>query len=283
MANFALALTASRRGNLEAARTLSEEGLEICRELGDLWFVSYFLWILSMTATEAGDHATAREQADESLQVARDLEGPLLVVCALDATALVARTEGDDEAAGRFLTEAAELGRTTIVPNSYVASVLLGLGELATESGNFAEADALFEESLSRARGVADRWAEARAHSSQAALALRRGDRDGAEELGRETLAVQVEIGDQLGAVLTVERLASVVVDRDTDEAALLRGVAEAERERLGAPVPPWRRRDHEEVVRLARDALGDERYEANVRQGRETSMEEAALNRAPS
>ena len=282
MANFALALTAARRGNLEAARTLSEEGLEICRGLGDLWFVSYFLWILSTTATEAGDHATAREQAEESLKVGRELQGPLLVVCALEAAALVARAEGDDEAASRHLTEAAELGRTAIVPASYVAAVLLGLGELATDSRKFTDADAFFDESLSRARGVDDRWAEARANSSEAALALRRGNRERAQELGRETLTAQIEMGDQLGAVLTVERLARAVVNQDADQAAFLLGVAEAERQRLGAPLAPWRRRDHDEIVQLTRGGLGDEAYEAQVRRGRGTRVEEAAFNRPP-
>ena len=162
MANFGLALTAAMRGDLENARILSEEGLAICREIGDLWFVSYFLWILATTATAAGDVAQARVYADESLKIARELEGPLLVVCALDALAGVERADGDDAAARAHLLEAAEVGRHAIVPDSYLASVLRGLGELAVAGGDLDAADTYLEESLARARAVGDVWGAAR-------------------------------------------------------------------------------------------------------------------------
>ena len=258
MANFALALTAARRGDLETARQLSEEGLAICRELGDLWFVSYFLWILSMTSAEAGDYDAAREQAEESLKVARELEGPLLIVCALDAMARAARTAGDDAAARRLLIEAVELGRTTIVPDSYVASALCSLGDVAAALGDVSEADACFEEALSRADGVDDRWVAARVKSSQASLARGRGERELAEALARKALALQREMGDQLGAVDSLERLASVVAGDDANEAVSILGEAAAERERLGAPLPPWRRRELLEVEEAARAPKSD-------------------------
>jgi predicted ATPase len=170
MANFGLALTAVLRGDLERARTLGEEGLTISREIGDLWFVSYFLWILATAATAAGELRVARQRAEESLKVAREIEGPLLVVCALDALAGVERAEGDDASARAHLLEAAELGRRLIVPDSYLASVLRGLGELAIAAGDLDEASAYLEESLARARGVNDVWGAARTQASQATL-----------------------------------------------------------------------------------------------------------------
>ena len=181
MANFGLALTAVMRGDLEAARTLSEEGLAICREIGDLWFVSYFLWIMARASTLAGDvpraraEAEAEAEAEESLKVAREIGGPLLVVCALDALAGVERAEGDDTGAQAHLLEAAELGRQAIVPGTYLASVLRGLGELAVTAGDLDSAGEYFEESLARARAVDDAWGVARVESSQAGLAELRG------------------------------------------------------------------------------------------------------------
>ena len=71
MANFGLALTAVMRGDLEAARTLSEEGLAICREIGDLWFVSYFLWIMARASTLAGDVPRARAEAEAEAEARR--------------------------------------------------------------------------------------------------------------------------------------------------------------------------------------------------------------------
>jgi tetratricopeptide (TPR) repeat protein len=171
MANFGLALTAARRGDLERARTLSEEGLAVSHEIGDLWFVSYFLWILATTATEAGELQSARAHAEESLKIARELEGPLLIVCALDALAGIDRADGDAGSAQAHLFEAAELARRAIVPDAYFASVLLGLGELAVAAGDFDGADAYLEESLARARGVDDAWGVERAEAAKAKLA----------------------------------------------------------------------------------------------------------------
>jgi predicted ATPase len=210
MANFGLALTATMRGDLERARTLGEEGLAICREIGDLWFVSYFLWLLAATATAAHQSRAAREYAEESLKIARELEGPLLVVCALDALAAVDRAEGEDASAQAHLLEAAELARRAIVPDAYLASVLRGLGELAVAAGDLDAADAYFEESLARARGVDDVWGAARAQASQATLAELRGEHETAMALVQKALAIQERIGDRLGAADTSDRVAAI-------------------------------------------------------------------------
>jgi predicted ATPase len=210
MANFGLALTAVMRGELESARVLSEEGLAICREIGDLWFVSYFLWILARASALSGDTAQARARAEESLKVGREIGGPLLIVCALDALAGVERAEGDDAAAQAHLLEAADLGRQAIVPGSYLASVLRGLGELALAAGDLDAAAAYFDESLTRARAVEDAWAAARAQSSQAMLAQLRGHDEEARATAREALAVQNRIGDKLGAADTTNRIAQL-------------------------------------------------------------------------
>ena len=99
----------------------------------------------------------------------------MLVVCALDPLAGVERAEGDDTGAQAHLLEAVELGRQAIVPGTYLASVLRGLGELAVTAGDLDSAGEYFEESLARARAVDDAWGVARVESSQAGLAELRG------------------------------------------------------------------------------------------------------------
>jgi len=132
-----------------------------------------------------------------------------------------------------------------------------------------------------RARGVDDPWAAARAMASQATLAEHRSEHVHATALAREALAVQLQIGDQLGAVETLERLASIAVHDKGERAAQLLGAAATQRERLGAPLPLWRRSKQQGTAGLARIALGEARYAANVRQGRELSLEQAATRAA--
>ena len=100
--------------------------------------------------------------------------------------------------------------RRAIVPDAYLASVLRGLGELAVAAGDLDAAEAYFEESLARARGVDDVWGAARAQASQATLAELRGEHDAAIALAQETLAIQERIGDRLGSADTTDRVAAM-------------------------------------------------------------------------
>ncbi len=110
MALFAIALTASRQDDLTTLCDAAEEGLEVCRSIGDSWFISYFLWLLAIASVQLGDLERARGQADESLALARLLEAPLLIVCALEAVATVSRAEGDATSASSSLEEARRVG-----------------------------------------------------------------------------------------------------------------------------------------------------------------------------
>jgi predicted ATPase len=274
MALFGLALTAERRGDLGRAKALAEEGLGVCRDIGDLWFVSYFLWILATTASATGDYTTARAHAEESLEIARDLDAPLLRVCALDALAAVSRAAGDVDAAGAELAEAEELARGGTVPDSYLASVLRSLGELAAARGEVADALLRLDESLALAHGVGDLSAAARALTAKA----RHGEPGDAYALAREALTLQLRVQDQLGAVESLEQLAFAAARGGSfEDAARLLGATAAIRDRLHAPVPPWERSGRQAAVELTRRAIGEAAFDAAALQGSGLSLREAA------
>lgn len=84
---------------------------------------------------------------------------------------------------------------TAAWPWLYPASVRRGLGELAVAADDLDRADAYFEESLARARGVDDAWGAARTKASQATLLELRGEHEAAAALAQEALAVQQRIG----------------------------------------------------------------------------------------
>ncbi len=174
MALFGIALTASRQDDLATLLDAAEEGLEICRSIGDAWFISYFLWLLAIASVQVGNLERAREQADESLTLARVVEGPLLIVCALEAVASVERATGDEAAAVSALEEARRVGRAGAVPGAYLASVTHMLGELAAEAGHADEAATLLTEAADIARAVGDEWGVARALTTLDGLPARR-------------------------------------------------------------------------------------------------------------
>ena len=236
MALFAEALAWYRLGNLAAVRRDATAGLAICREIGDRWFVSYFLWLLSLEATARGDREHACELALESLERARDLAAPLLLVCALEALAAVRWDAGDLERAEGLLDEADALGGAGGVPGSYHSTVLTMQAGLAAARGDDDRAAGLAQRAVDRAREVGDPWAIARALTARAAAGAATAATD-----AREALAVQSRLGDLLGAAVTLDVLAGfaepATARRRSAAATALRlraGAASAGREAAG-------------------------------------------------
>ena len=168
MALFGLALADQRLGDVESARTEAVEALAICREIGDTFFTSYCLWLLAGVEVEDGNIDKARAYADESLALAEALDVPLLLVCALEASAAVAHGDGDYKRALALLTRADGIGRSGMVPFSYVATATRALGLVTAALGDEPGGRDHLERALSIALEFGDTWGEERARSALA-------------------------------------------------------------------------------------------------------------------
>ncbi len=155
MALFGLALAESRLGHLVSARSNANEGLAICREIGDRFFSSYFLWILALVETDAGNIEVARSHAEDSLHIAEELEVPLLLVCALEASASVALREADLERAWQLLTRADDIAESGTVPSSYGATVARA-ASTSSDRSRSPRASAIGGESIGLSRASRD-------------------------------------------------------------------------------------------------------------------------------
>jgi hypothetical protein len=169
MALFGLALTEYRRGRHERARPLAEEGLAICRGIGDRFFTAYFLWIVALIEADAGAVESARLAADESLETAEELRVPLLLVCALEAEAAVAHAGDDDAAARDLLLRADSIGRAGMVPASYTSTVVRALGVIERAHGDPATGREYLVRALEIATDMGDSWGIRRAEEALAA------------------------------------------------------------------------------------------------------------------
>lgn len=104
-----------------------------------------------------------------------------------------------------------------------------------------------------------------------------RGDLDDAEQLARESLRLALELDERLHVGLALELLAGLAGDRQAwKRAARLWGTADALRDDLGWPYPPFERalmidRDREQVV----TAIGQDRFDALVTEGRAVRPED--------
>jgi DNA-binding SARP family transcriptional activator len=120
-------------------------------------------------------------------------------------------------------------------------------------------------------------WPEAdpsrgRNNLSQALSALRR-DIEGAGGGGARILEA-----DRAGVLAGLASLAAIErAEGRFERAARLRGAVLALRERMGAPLPPADRPEHEAEVALLREALGERALARALDAGRSLSWEEAA------
>jgi hypothetical protein len=95
----------------------------------------------------------------------------------------------------------------------------------------------------------------------------------------RQSLALRRALGEPLGIAQCLEGLA-LTADRDRAAwAARLLGAAEAIRERLGAPLPPVDRPEHDAAVAAARAALGDDGFAAAWAAGRTMTIDAATVD----
>jgi non-specific serine/threonine protein kinase len=158
-----------------------------------------------------------------------------------------------------------------------VSTALFGLGLLAWHRGDDGGARALFEECLALNRGGLHS-----AHSipfllhNLGALAWRRGDYRQGLALEREALELRRDTGDKRGMALSLEGLAWLAsAQHQPARAARLFGAAEALREAMGAPLPPFRQGDHDRCVAAARAQISATAFDAAWSCGRARPLEE--------
>jgi non-specific serine/threonine protein kinase len=225
------------QGDHDHAVTWHEESMSVYREMGHKKGVSISLRELGLVAYEQGDYERAVRLHEQSLALAREYGTTFGLAWSLRALAEAVREQGDLSRARMLLEESLALSRGEDHAWN-IARTLASLGSVACEAGEYARASRLYEESL---------------------------------ELGGRRMGLNHTI------LLCLEGLARVAVAQGRMErAARLWGAAAALREDMGWPLPPAKRAEHDHTVAAAREALGEEAYEAAWQRGRELPLEKA-------
>jgi predicted ATPase/class 3 adenylate cyclase len=145
----------------ELGRRYFEEGLEIFRQLGDLFHIGWSLFELGYTALVTSDHGIARAYLEESLPLFVESGDTSGVVLHLYAFAVLAKQEAKSERALRLAGAAAGLGE------SIGSHLYQRIDEMV---GRFGQMEPGLEDE--KATGL---WQEGRAMSLEDAVAYARG------------------------------------------------------------------------------------------------------------
>ncbi|MDN3022389.1 regulator [Streptomyces sp. S.PB5] len=241
------------------------------------------LWVLGYVAILQGDKVPALAALQECREEAERSANPTAVAYAEHRTGCLALVTDDMPRAERLLRSSLARYQEIGELNS---NVLMGQVELAMArafQGDLPEAVRLCEDVRRICEDHGERWTRTYALYVLAYAAWSAGELTDARTLLADCLGAAHAFHDLLGSVLTIELLALVTAAQgDPAEAAVLQGAAAAMWPSVGLPLfgSAHYNAPHELCEAMARERLGDERYEESVRAGRRLGRD-AAVARA--
>ncbi len=251
-----------------------EAALRLYRELGDPRGIASSLQVLGSVAREQGRYARAVELHAESLAIAEAAEDRWAVASAHGYLAFASWLQRDfgraAEEAGTALAKFRELGDV-----EGAAWSLISLGTVARYQGDVERASVLLTESLALSEGIGFREGIAWSVEQLGLLAAVDGD-PAAISLLRRSLELHSELRDRWRMSSVLEDLAAIAIAQGhAGQAARLLGAAEALRETIGTVIAPCERLQHNLTTKAVRAELGDEAFDAALRQGQLASMDQ--------
>ncbi|MGE5290065.1 MAG: tetratricopeptide repeat protein [Micromonosporaceae bacterium] len=225
-----------------AAESWAEEGLELCRIVGDEFWKASALNLLSEIALHTGRTEEAQSSADEALSIAQAAGDGWNEGYALGTRAAIAALRGR-------LREAHQLAKASIsimrrIDQQWgVARTLLGLGDLARLRGDPPEAQSMYLGALAILREVDARPEIARCLAGLGRVALDQGATGPARQYLAESIQLSHSTGSRIGVARGLEAFAALSVQENRPERTVqLAAAAAALRETAGLPTLPGAR-----------------------------------------
>ncbi|WP_189857154.1 BTAD domain-containing putative transcriptional regulator [Streptomyces poonensis] len=256
------------RGDLAGAEGDATRSTELFGTVGD---ASGQLWSVYPRASVAeihGDYARAAALQRDALTTAQEFGLSTQAVDLVAGLGRIALLTGD-LAEARDQHERARRAATELGFRAGESNAELGLGLVARREGLLDEAEKRLRTVHAWHRDVGLDGANALVLAELGYIAELRGDAAGARTLHEEGYATARSTGDPRAVALAVEGLAgAAALAGAAEHAALLLGAASAARASTGAPLPLAERGDVDRATARAREALGDDAFDAAFRRG---------------
>jgi predicted ATPase/class 3 adenylate cyclase len=258
-------------GDHAAASALHERSLELHRQVGGPDGIAFAANNLANAAVLSGDYATARQLYETVISWARERGDARILGFAIVNMAEAVALDGEPDVAQTQYDEGIAAFREA-GDRWAEAFALDSLGVMLARQGRDDEATQLHDQALTISRSIGDERGVARALAHLGDSAAHAGDSERARSLYVESFEIRRALGDLPGIASGMEKLASVVTERDPRAAALLLGAAEHVRELIRAPVPRAAREEYEALRRRVESFLGDAQFEEARSDGRRLS-----------
>src|SRR6266536_325134 len=272
-----LGIVAWTRGNTATARSLLAESLALAKAVDDEQRAAWSVFVQGLLESSQGEYAMAHALFEESLAIHRRLQNKRGIAHALSQLAQVLIVSQRDLArVPALLQECLAVSREIGFKEGIAASFWLS-GQVALGQGDLVTARSLAEKSVVLYKEMGHRHGSAESLSAFGKVLAAEADYAAARSQYEDSLEICGALDAKWIIATCLLGLGEVVAaQRQLAWAAQLWGAADALRDALGVPIPPFELADYERALTAARVQLGERAFAAAWAQVRAMTPEQA-------
>lgn len=267
-----LARLARYQNDYDAAQGYAERSLALYQQLDHASGMARAFETCGIIALDRALYDTAQQQIEHSLRIWQALHDQWGIALALNDLGSVARCLGDAARAESLYTQSLVLHRA-LDDRSGLSAVLNNLGIVAGMRGDYNAAAAYLAEGLALAKAQRDERTVSIYTLNLGLIAWKTGDHTLAQRRFQGALQRAIEHGYLDLAATCLDSLGGLFADRSPEQAAHYWGIADALRERIGVPLPPSQRDEHEQLIARAHATVQPQVFQAAWAAGRTASL----------
>ena len=211
---------AQNQGDYSAARTLFEESLTICREIGDKKGIATLLHNLGWVAWRQSDYDMAHSLSAEALALHEQIGNRPGMAHSLNNLGWVAHHRGNYAAASSFHEQSLAI-RRELGDQRAVAFALTVLGWAIQKQGDYGKSLSLIKEARQLFKQVGDKQLLAFSSLIMGNVLHEHGEQSEAERFLKHTIATSHEIGSKYNLAFSLRVLGDVMLEQGNEAGAL--------------------------------------------------------------
>ena len=279
-----LGIIASRQREVAKAHDFFLKSLNIMQALDDQIGIAWVSSGLANLARMQGDYQEAQRLYNTALAIRREIEDEEGVAHSLQAVGVTFVLMGDFPAAKSYLEESLQVNRT-LKSSRDTADVLNALGLTHAYEGNFKKAQACFDESLAYWLDKGELSKQAMVKGSLGTLSVFKGNLDQGRRWLEQSMSIYQKLHNEAAIISSLQAFARLTFEEGGYESAIELWAANDHLQKLkDLPIPPYIRRRREQDCVVAKELLGEKRFNGAWKRGQRLEFSEAvevALSRS--